>query len=207
MLDNADRTMRDALLAATRMEAATATMRSEVYEVRSSRRSTLSTVDLAAVAKEDLLAAAASAISGVSSSTPDARAVSFAQRISGRKVSQVDSLLEAQRAQDHVTKGDDAVERAHFSATSAERAIAARQLGELRIQLEEQQRQMQEEMQAQVRAAIEEAQQSKKKMVTSSMRSMKDQAVLGNKLQAAQVYIYIYGRPGPTLASTVGELS
>jgi|NorSeaMetagenome_1021524.scaffolds.fasta_scaffold258775_2 hypothetical protein len=43
-------------------------------------------------------------------------------------------------------------------------------------------------MQAEVRAAIEAAQQTKKKMLTASMRNMKEQTVLGNKLQAAQVH-------------------
>ena len=51
-------------------------------------------------------------------------------------------------------QGGDAIERAaasaHFSATSSERAIAARQLAELRGEFEQQQRRMQEEMEAQV---------------------------------------------------------
>ena len=50
--------------------------------------------------------------------------------------------------------GGDAIEgaaaSAHFSATSSERAIAARQLAELRGEFEQQQRRMQEEMEAQV---------------------------------------------------------
>merc|ERR1740130_1264224 len=172
------------------MEAATATMKTEVYEARSSselgrRRS------LASVAQEEQKSVVAVAASAFAPSGNEQRsAATFAKRLSARKVSQVGTILEGQRDTLAIT-GDDAVERAaataHFSATSSERAIAAKQLDELRRQFERQQQQMQEEMQAQVRAAIEEAQQSKKKMVTSSMRGFKDQTVLGNRLQAAQV--------------------
>ena len=46
---------------------------------------------------------------------------------------------------------------------------------------------MQEEVAAQVRAAIEESQRAKRQMVVGSMRHLSGQAVLGSKLEAAQV--------------------
>ena len=55
------------------------------------RRSSLSPVDAASVAKGDLVTTAATAISSVSSTTAENRAATLATRLSGGKVSQVDT--------------------------------------------------------------------------------------------------------------------